>query len=56
MTASGAALDHVDRYPLAFRQIGEAAAIDRRGMHENVLAADVPDDELLRLRTRGLVP
>jgi hypothetical protein len=40
-----AALDHVDGYPLAFRQIGEAAAIERRGMHENVLAAAVPDDE-----------
>ena len=40
-----AALDHVDRYSLALRQIGEAATVERRGMRENVLAAAVPDDE-----------
>src|SRR6267142_1659084 len=40
-----ATLDHVDSYSLAFRQTGEAAAVERRGMHENVLAAAVADDE-----------
>ena len=40
-----AALDHVDSYSLAFRQIGEAATVECRGMHENVLAAAIPDDE-----------
>src|SRR5580704_3998643 len=40
-----AALDHVDRYSLALRQIGEAAAVERRGVNENILTAAVPNDE-----------
>jgi hypothetical protein len=40
-----AALDHVDGYPLAFRKLSNAAAVERRGMHENVFAAAIPDDE-----------
>src|SRR5437660_12056027 len=39
------AFDHVDDHPLAFRQIGDAAATERRGMHEDVSAAAVPYDE-----------
>jgi hypothetical protein len=35
--------DHIDSYSLAFRQTGEATAVERRGMHENVLAAAVAD-------------
>jgi hypothetical protein len=49
-----ATLDHIDGYSLAFRQIGEAAAIERRGMHKNVLATAVPDDESKPLI--GVVP
>ena len=40
-----ASLYHIDSYPLAFRQIDQAPAIKRRGMHEDVFAAAVPDDE-----------
>jgi hypothetical protein len=56
LTASGPldTLDHVDGYPLTFRQIGDAAAIKRRGMHEDVSAAAVPDDEAEPLI--GVVP
>ena len=40
-----AALDHVHGHPLPFRKLGEAAAGERRDMHENILAAAVPVDE-----------
>src|SRR3954451_3840521 len=40
-----AALDHVHGHALPFRKIGHAAPGECRGMHENVLAAAVPDDE-----------
>jgi hypothetical protein len=40
-----ATLDHIDGHSLAFHQIGEAAAVERRDMHENVFTAAVADDE-----------
>src|SRR5437764_1510967 len=40
-----AAFDHVDGYALAFPQLGDTGAVQRRGMHKNVLAAAVPHDE-----------
>src|SRR3954466_4030961 len=46
-----AALDHVHGHPLPFRKLGEAAAGERRDMHENILAAAVPVDE-----TKPLIP
>src|SRR6476646_9438162 len=42
---SFATLDHVHGYSLPFRQRGEAAAVERRRVHEDVLAATVADDE-----------
>src|SRR2546429_7394680 len=39
------AFDHVYSYPLAFRQLAQAGSVERRGMHKNVLAAAIPDNE-----------
>src|ERR1700704_930583 len=49
-----AALDHIDGYSLAFQQISEAAATERRCMHENVSATAVPNDKSKPLI--GVVP
>src|SRR5208282_1137352 len=40
-----AALDHIDGHPLTFHQLADTGAVQRRGMHEDVLAAAVPHDE-----------
>ena len=38
-----AALDHINRYTLTFGQLADTGAVQRRDMHENILAAAVPD-------------
>jgi hypothetical protein len=40
-----AALDHIDRDPLAFSQLADASAVQSRCTHKNVLAAAVANDE-----------
>src|SRR3954469_26049715 len=40
-----AALDLIDRDPLAFRQLADASAVQSRCTHKNVLASAVADDE-----------
>src|SRR3954452_17714154 len=40
-----AALHHVARDPLSFRQLADASAVQSRCTHKNVLAAAVADDE-----------
>ena len=32
-----AALDHINRYALTFGQLADTGALQRRGMHENIL-------------------
>ena len=40
-----AALDHINGDALAVRQLADTGAVQRRGMHENILAAAVPHNE-----------
>src|SRR5712664_2804815 len=48
------AVGHVDRYALSFRQARDPGTVQRRGVHEDILAAPIGADEAKALS--GVVP